>query len=238
MRYIIITLLFASCNSASVEEKPNGLYHNQGLNYFGFMRLDDSLTNNFQKGNYFDGFKSGNWTYSVNQTNYIKDWIIYEEVQNLKINIPSDWEILNDEIVQFTAKGETFLNDTSQIVIYRVSIDTLKYKLVDYKNKFNQDLYKQWEVLEVSEQCFLNNNQKVEITKYHLKKELKDYFCFSMIMIIDGEVLDISYYFKTIQWERHYNMFFDFINGLKINDKFLTNHEFDKFNPLGFYLCN
>ena len=76
----------------------------------------------------------------IKQVNYTKNWTLYEELENLKVNIPLDWEVLNDEIVQFSAKGETFLNDSAQIVIYQIAIDTLKYKLEDYRGKFNQDL--------------------------------------------------------------------------------------------------
>ena len=237
MRYALILLLFTSCNLMSDGNDSNISQSVKESYYSGYLRVNDSITNNFQEGNYLNGFKKGKWIYNIKQVNYTKNWTLYEELENLKVNIPLDWEVLNDEIVQFSAKGETFLNDSAQIVIYQITIDTLKYKLEDYRGKFNQDLANQWDLLEESEECFLNSNDEFLISKYHLKKKEKDYFCFSLIMIIDGEILDISYYFKSTNWKRHYNMFFDFINGLKVNDKFLTNHEFNKFNPLGFYLC-
>ena len=63
MRYALILLLFTSCNLMSDGNDSNISQSVEESYYSGYLRVNDSITNNFQEGNYLNGFKKGKWIY-------------------------------------------------------------------------------------------------------------------------------------------------------------------------------
>jgi len=238
--YLIIFYFIISCETEG-NEIINSEVEITKLTFIeGYQKIGNTKTNEFQEGYYLNGFKDGLWKYNINGDKWVKDWSIYEGVEDMTISIPLDWKILDDKMVHFSAKGEVSNTDTAQVIMYiRTIPDSLdNFNTHSYRDEYVEDLKEKYAILEESEQCFINSGDSFLVSKFHLGTNGKEYYCFTLFDKMKDKIIEVSYYFKSTNWNNHYNMFFDFVNGVKLNDSFITNHNIDEHDPMGFVYCD
>lgn len=193
----------------------------------------------YKNGDFVDGFKEGIWLYKVDSFHFEMEWGTVRYNEKLKLSKPMNWKILDTYLDAFTAKGPVMSNDSGQVVILQKNnVENKSDFTKEYYQLFKTEFEERYSILDSSSECFMNGNRKFLISKFYFKKDDKFYSCYSALCEEKNVLTEITYYFKSNNWKAHYNIFLDFVNGVKYNDNFLTDHSSENYDPWGFVSCD
>ncbi len=238
---LLIVIALTSCsnnlkNSELKTEELRETKHSEIID--GEKKVINKETKVFQSGAYTKGFKSDIWLYKIHEEKFEVDWMTYDKGDGLQINKPKDWELVANHLVAFNSKGAINGENSQIVVLHKYNNDSLDNFLEEYHALMVNELEERYEIVDQTKECFVNNGDYFIISKFYFMNNGELYKCYNLLNEKNDLLTEVTYYYKSENWKMHYNIFLDFVNGIKFDGVFLTNHEKDLFDPLGFELCS
>jgi len=234
-KYIILLLLINGCASVNKNSNENIQKIDDIIN--GSRTIINEKTNVIQSGNYKNGFKEGIWLYEIDSSKFEVEWNVYQKDKLLLVNKPNNWDVVDLDITAFSAKGR-IKNDTSQVIIvHNINLENDPNLLNDYRRKMSLEFAENYDLLEENQKCFRNNEKTFLISQFHFLNDNEMYHCYNLLNEENHILTEVTYFFKSEEWKIHYNIFLDFVNGIRYSNNFLTNHKEAEFSPLDFIFC-
>lgn len=232
--FFILLLIISACQKT----KPRYAYFNFSDNILEEIKINGETNDNLEngiwsiydgkanslikQGEYEDGLKNGSWIYNQKGVEKTVDWkIISESKKKLKINLPSDWEVIDYDEMYFTAtfKSLSAITKNKYFAILKHPLDSAIQSMDDYHTMSLTELKNKYDLIHSDFFTIKNGNEVHYLTIYFVETEGEQIMLLNFLTIIDNQLYDFIYSSLNEDVELKKSLFSDVILGCFIKNR-------------------